>query len=281
MLPLYDMLANAQNGEGVAALSRQFGLSEPQTRQAMDALLPAFSQGLKRNAADPFGVGAFMSALAGGRHAPYFDDAARAASPEGTAEGNAILGHLFGSPELSRAVASQAAQATGLADETMRRMLPVLAAMIMGGIYRQTTTPPPNAGTNPLSDLMNEMMRQSGATLPRQPDASPNPFDNPFTRALQSMFGAGTPAAASRERPAPDPYADNPLGRIFEDMMGGGRREAEAEPPPPTNPSGRPRNTYDDLFGQMFETGRQTRDEYRKSMESVFDTYLKGMDRHR
>lgn len=48
-----------------------------------------------------------------------------------------------------------------------------------------------------------------------------------------------------------------------------------------TNPSGRARTPYDDLFGDMFESGARTRDDYQKSMESVFDQFLKGMNRHR
>ena len=55
------------------------------------------------------------------------------------AEGNGILGHLFGSKDLSRAVASQAAQATGIGQQVLQQMLPVIASMIMGGLFKQST----------------------------------------------------------------------------------------------------------------------------------------------
>ena len=42
MLPLFDMLANAQNGNGMEALARQFGLSQQQTQSAIEALMPKF-----------------------------------------------------------------------------------------------------------------------------------------------------------------------------------------------------------------------------------------------
>jgi hypothetical protein len=68
-------------------------------------------------------------------------------------------------------------------------------------------------------------------------------------------------------------------------MMGGGQAQAEPEPDPEPLPrpprSARPRNSYDDLFGDMFETGAKQRDEYQKNMESIFDQFSKGMDRHR
>jgi len=100
MLPLYEMLA--QNSEATAQIARQFGLSQAQAQEAIEALVPAFSQGLKRNAADPYGIGAFLSAMSTGQHAKYYEDATNAFSQQGIAEGNGILGHLFGSKEVSR-----------------------------------------------------------------------------------------------------------------------------------------------------------------------------------
>ena len=44
---LYDVLADAQNGEAMTELSREFGLSAQQTQAAVAALLPAISMGLK------------------------------------------------------------------------------------------------------------------------------------------------------------------------------------------------------------------------------------------
>jgi hypothetical protein len=289
MLPLFDMLANAQNGNGMEQLARQFGLTQQQTQAAVEALLPAFSQGLKRNAADPYGVGAFMTALASGQHAKYFEDASRAFSPQGVDEGNGILGHLFGSKELSRAVANQAAQATGIGQDILRQMLPVIASMIMGGLFKQSTGQMAQAGglggNNPLGDIIGEMMRQGGG-MPgggapqRQPQGSP--IDNPFGKILQDMFGGGA-AQQPQPRQSPGGLGDNPFGKIFEEMMGGGRREPEPEPEPRprANPSGRPKNPYDDIFGKMFETGRQQRDDYQKGMESIFEQFTKGMDRYR
>ena len=295
MLPLFDMLANAQSGNAVEQMARQFGLSQSQMQEAMAALMPAFSQGLKRNAANPYDLGAFLNALASGQHARYFEDAAAAFSPQGVQEGNGILGHLFGSKELSRAVAAQAAQATGIAQQTLQQMLPALAAMIMGGLFKQSTGQMNAAGFggqgNPLQEIIEQMMKQGGGfgqpqPQPRREAPQPSPFDNPLGKILEGMFGGGQPQAPQ------SPYGDNPLGRIFEEMLGGGQRQAEPERPraapkaepkarPKTNPSGRPRTPYDDLFGDMFEAGAKSRDDYQKGMESIFDQFLQGMDKRR
>ncbi|RVD09042.1 DUF937 domain-containing protein, partial [Mesorhizobium sp. M2A.F.Ca.ET.029.05.1.1] len=49
MPSLFDIFAQAQNGAGMQALAQQYGLSMQQTQAAVQALLPAFSQGLQRN----------------------------------------------------------------------------------------------------------------------------------------------------------------------------------------------------------------------------------------
>jgi hypothetical protein len=283
MQSLFDMLTSAQNGAAVEQMARQFGLSQKQAEQAMEALMPAFSQGLKRNASDPYGVGSFLSALSTGQHARYIEDMQQAFQPAGIEEGNGILGHLFGSKEVSRAVAKQAEAATGIGQEVLKQMLPVLASMIMGGIFKQSTEPQraQTAGANPLGEMLEQMMRQGGGMRmphPEAPQPGMNPFDNPFGKVLEGMFGGGKPEPT---RAPQSPYGDNPFGRIFEEMMRGGQPQAAPEPKAKTNPSGRPRNPYDDLFGDMFEAGAKTRDDYQKNMESIFDQYLKGMERRR
>lgn len=311
MLPLIDMLANAQNGQGMDQLAKQFGLSQQQAQSAVEALMPAFSQGLKRNASDPYGVGAFMSALASGQHAKYFEDASNAFSPQGVQEGNGILGHLFGSKDLSRAVAAQASQATGLGQQTLQQMLPVIASMVMGGLFKQSTNQMQSAGgfggNNPLGQIIEEMMKQSGgmgggqsAPQQRQAPQSQNPLDqlgdNPFGKVLKDMFGGGAQQQAPQGRPQQqvpqNPLGDSPWGKILQDMLGGqmgGQAETRQQsapqprrtpqPEPQQAPGGSQRNPYDDIFGKMFETGRQQRDDYEKNVGSVFDQFLKGMDR--
>ena len=116
MLPLIEMMMKAGGGEAMGNMAKQFGISQDQVQSAIEALMPAFSAGLKRNAADPMGMGAFLQALGTGNHANYFDNVQKAFNPAGVADGNNILGHLFGSKEVSRAVAAQASAATGIGD---------------------------------------------------------------------------------------------------------------------------------------------------------------------
>ncbi len=292
MQNLFEMLTKAQNGQGMEALARQFNLSQEQAQAAVEALLPAFSQGLKRNTSDPYGLGGFLNALASGQHAKYFEDASRAFSPQGVEEGNGILGHLFGSRDLSRAVAAQAAQATGLSQQLLQQMLPVIASMVMGGLFKQSTArpqTPAGAGDNPLGQIIGEMMKQMGGAQ-AAPGRSVPQGGNPFGKILSDMFGGGqaSPQAPKQTQdPAQNPFADNPWGKILTDMLGGAAQDASGQKPrkQPRQPQAaseeKPQNPYGDLFGQMFETGAKQRDDYQKGMESVFDQFLRGMDRNR
>ena len=50
-------------------------------------------------------------------------------------------GHLLGSKDLSRSVATHAAQKTGLTDGLLKKMLPIVATMLMGSLSKQSKQP--------------------------------------------------------------------------------------------------------------------------------------------
>ena len=76
---------------------------------------------------------------------------------------------------------------------------------------------------------------------------------------------------------------------MLKGAQGGGQAGRPAPAPEAQRPradersgqQGRKKNPYDDLFGEMFETGGKQRDEYQKGIESIFDQFSKGMDRYR
>ncbi|MEO1322825.1 MAG: DUF937 domain-containing protein, partial [Pseudomonadota bacterium] len=122
-------------------IGQQFGLSEDMTQKAMSALIPALAAGLKSNAGKPGGAEALLEALNSGSHSRYLDEPALLGRPETRDDGNSILGHLLGSKDVSRAVASRAAEKTGLGDDLLKQMLPVLATMVMGSLAKKSEEP--------------------------------------------------------------------------------------------------------------------------------------------
>ena len=84
-------------------------------------------------------------------------------------EGNAILGHILGSKDVSRSVASNAASVTGIGEDTLKKMLPVLATLAMAALSRQTAS----AGTGQLSQAsMTDSISSLGSFLDMNRDGS-------------------------------------------------------------------------------------------------------------
>ena len=135
---LFDMLKGEAGQAAMGQLARQFGLEDAQAESALKALLPALSGGLKRNVSQPGGAEALFDALKRGDHEQYLEQPERLAQAETVTDGNAILGHLLGSKDMSRAVASKASARTGLTDGLLKQMLPVVATMAMGALSKQS-----------------------------------------------------------------------------------------------------------------------------------------------
>lgn len=120
-------------------LAESFGLSQGDTKNAVGQLLPALGRGIGKNAATPGGLGGLLDALGKGSHQRYVDRPEELGRPETVADGNAILGHILGSKDVSRNVAGHAAKETGLDEGILEKMLPVVAAAVMGSLSKQTS----------------------------------------------------------------------------------------------------------------------------------------------
>lgn len=111
-------LLNQSDNIDMGALASRFGLSETQAGAAVSALLPAILGGVKKT--EQAGGLDQLGSLAGALGAPALD----------TGGGNAILGQIFGSKDVSRAVASHASAQTGISDTILKAMLPVIAGLV-------------------------------------------------------------------------------------------------------------------------------------------------------
>ena len=138
---ILETILNAQNGGATRRLGEQFGLDPQQTQSALGALLPWLAGAVQQNTRQPGGLDGLIGALSGGQHERYLEQPDTLTNPATVEDGNGILGHLFGSKEVSREVASRAAAQSGIGSEILKRMLPVVAAMVMGGLAKKMTSP--------------------------------------------------------------------------------------------------------------------------------------------
>lgn len=145
-MQLTDILA--QMG-GLRSIAQELGVSETQAANGAEALLPAILGGFKKQAqAQPAGLeglGGLLGQLGGGS----LLDNVLAPQPTSVDRGNDVLGQIFGTRDVSRAVAQNAATQTGLDAGLLKKMLPMLAMLVAGYMAKtrsaDTATPAASA----------------------------------------------------------------------------------------------------------------------------------------
>lgn len=127
---------------GVSSLAQQLGLTEDQAQQGAEALLPALLGGFqKQMQAQPQASGGISGLLGSLGGSDFLSQAlGHLAGSDGRTSGQDILGQVFGSKEVSRTVADNAAQKTGLSAHQLKQMLPLLAAMVASFISKQSAS---------------------------------------------------------------------------------------------------------------------------------------------
>ena len=171
---------------GIQSLARDLGISEPQATTGAAALLPALLGGFKGQAqAHPSGLEGLAGLLGSLGGASLLDDVL-SPQPTNTSRGDDVLGQIFGSPDVSRTVARNAATQTGLDPSLLKKMLPMLAMLVAGYMAKQHSAPaaPPTGGG--LGDLLGGMLGGQRAGASSAPgmasmldfDGDGNPLDD-------------------------------------------------------------------------------------------------------
>ena len=189
-MSMMDMILQAAGGQAPQQVGQQLGLNQQQSQSAIAALLPAISSAMKQNTNNPQGLAGLLGALQNGSHDQYLDNPAQLGQPQAVNEGNAILGHLFGSKDVSRAVAGRASEQTGIGADVLKKMLPMVAMMAMGSLGKQTS----GAGMFNQGGSMKGMLAQM---------------------AMQQLAGGGASKGG--------------LGGMLGGLLGGGARRQQAQ----------------------------------------------------
>ncbi|MGI9481928.1 MAG: DUF937 domain-containing protein [Hyphomicrobiales bacterium] len=235
-MDLIDLLAAAQGGNAYKNVGHQFGLSEQQTAQAFEALAPVLAAGIRRNAANDGGYDSLIGALSDGHHQAYFDDENATQYDNVADDGNRILGHVFGSKEVSREVANYAAGETGIGAAILKKLLPIIVSMILGSLTKGMggggRQPQPRGGSGGgLGDILGDIL-------------------------------GGGAGGQQRRAPAPQPQnGPGGFGDILRDILGGGGGGRSCGVKYDT--SEKPDMTFDDsIFRQDPQRGRDILDDY-------------------
>ncbi len=134
---ILEMLLADENSSAMDSLSRNFNLSKAETKSAVEELIPALTRGIKKNTDQPAGLDELLDALKTGGHHNYVDQPDVLGNAATTKDGNDILGHIFGTKEVSRNVAKRASQKSGISSTLLKKMLPVVASLVMGALSKK------------------------------------------------------------------------------------------------------------------------------------------------
>jgi len=136
-LNITDLLFDKSNSNAVSEFATNFDVNDSQAKDAISSLAKSLSLGLGANTQNEGGMGGLFDALNTGKHSRYIDDPSQLGRKETTEEGNDILGHVFGNKDVSRHVTKRASKETGLSGTLLKKMLPVVASMVMAALGKK------------------------------------------------------------------------------------------------------------------------------------------------
>lgn len=156
-MDLLDLLKATGGGNSVGKLSETLGLGSADTSKLVAALAPALMNGLQKNAAGS-GLDGLRSALQKGGHDRYIDQPELMESDDTRRDGNKILGHIFGSKEVSRNVAAAAESDTGIDASLIKKALPLLATLAMGAMNKKSSAGSSGGGLGALLSMAKKFL---------------------------------------------------------------------------------------------------------------------------
>lgn len=237
MFNWFDLMRQAQTSAALNAIAQQFHLSGDQPQRTMAAFMPAFAMGLQHAMAssDPARV---LQSMMGGAYQNFWQAAGNPLTPQAQQEGRKLLDQIFGSDEVSRRVAQQAASYAGISADTMQQLLPVLAGILAGGTSQW---------------MMAHAQAFQNFAASKDSQQPPSESANPWTDLWTNWMKAASP--------------DKKPASPFEEMFAGFfQMPPPAEPPQPEPPTPSSATSLD----EMMEQGREMQMQYLTSLQSIF-----------
>ncbi|MFN3452387.1 MAG: DUF937 domain-containing protein [Sphingorhabdus sp.] len=132
-----DIASILKQTGAIGQVAQQLGVNEQVAEAGAAALLPAILGGFKKTTqAQPDGLGG-LGGLLGQLGGGGLFDAVVSPEPTPVEKGNDVLGQIFGTKDVSRSVAGNAAAQTGIDPALLKKMLPILAMLVAGYLAKQ------------------------------------------------------------------------------------------------------------------------------------------------
>lgn len=151
---------------GLQQIATELGVDQQTVATGAAALLPAVLGGFKKQAqAQPTGLDGLLGSLGGLGGGGLLD---AVLSPQATPvdQGNQVLGQIFGSPDVSRTVAGQAAGSTGISADLLKKLLPIVAMAAAGMMAKSASAGGTSTGSGGLGGLLGQVLGGLGGGQP-------------------------------------------------------------------------------------------------------------------
>lgn len=135
-----SLLKMLGSGDAIAKLASQLNMDPEKAKGLASMLAPAIGSAAKKRA-ESSGIGGMeglMGELRGEGNASYFDAPETAASPKAMSDGENFLERILGSRDATKELTAEAATRSGVDKAEVEQFLPALAAMLKGGMQKQT-----------------------------------------------------------------------------------------------------------------------------------------------
>lgn len=246
MATMFDFMPQGQ--AFAESLSKQFGLSNDQTRKAVEALMPAFWIAMQQQASRPDNLMRFFAGM-NGQQMPFGGMGAfsNPFMPTGFGSGfgsgfatpssEDFTNMLFGGTDVRRAVAEQAAQWSGVNATIVQQMIPAIATSMMASFMALMTS---GEQGGLLGQFLSFFSQKEEA--PKEPEPAPEPE----APAQPTDFFVG-------------------MMKPWFDAMSAAMPQAQNSEPQSASEQGL------DAMKQMAETGKTLQDDHFKTMQDIFD----------
>jgi hypothetical protein len=210
MFNLYQIVSDAQGGQGLDNLAKQFGISRDQADTAVKSLLPALSSAFMAKAAQPGGLHEIAGAMSDDQHRQAYSDPTAAQDPSTQQKGGTVAGSVFGNNAMVQQVIEQASKYSGIPAATLQQMLPVVISLVLGGV----TAAMRNQGLGGMlgqlaSGGLGNILGQFGGAAGQPGAAAGGSFGGMMGTILGGLFGGAAQHPA--DQPAPtNPSATSP-----------------------------------------------------------------------
>ena len=215
----------------MSAVGRQFGLDEEQTRATLEALVPVVAAGMRRTAQSPEGLQEIVRSVLTGGYGGTLDDDQAVRFDRAKPAGDELLGQIFGNKEVSREMAQQLSETSGVGAAILKKLLPIVATIVLGALAKKMgggamageRSPEVGPGEGGgLGDIIRDVLG-GGQAAPQQVPQSQPPLSRPGPeqgRSLEDIIG-DILSGGDQGRVIVKQTPPEQMGKILRDILGG------------------------------------------------------------